>query len=447
LEDKDKKADDLNDALILDDLQDDEANEVNQADQECSKGSGSSSSGSSSGSSSSSSSTCSLNKFTDSAKKRLSLSYSDLPKETNDDEQREQEKTQNEMKKSVSDDFLYKMSTDECNKQQSEQDDKCADELLCEEENKCDDLNEKIEMNNEDNVDDDEEEESEKVDIDQVEEEMPKTAANRIIEEQAKLIKFEPLVATDKNTNNPPNFELFLQPSLSDMDDNMLQNVLKRQSLFKLKDKINGKVSKQISEIEKRKLSPYRFSNSPFKLKKFKEAGSSSLSIAGHISKHISPVRVPSIFCKKLLAETPKDSYVVKKSREHSKLSRTIATSNIAEVLKVAEHADGDDSNRKESDCLSNSINEFIKKSNKNRLNVTYNHGFSGLSAIDEVSVNDSSLKHTADLTDSDDKKNTTQTQSTRANNSSILQQSATNSPTSKQLLGEWSCSSEAIDL
>jgi len=387
-----------------------------------------------------------LNKYTDStAKKRLSLSYSDLPKETDENEPSEHEKVQKEMKKSVSDDVLYKMSTDESNKQQSEENEKFTD-----------DLNEKIEM------DDEEEAEAERAEKEianevEVEEEPPKNAASRIIEEQAKMIKFEPLVATDKNSNNTPNFE-FLQPSMIDMDDNMLQNVLRRQSLFKLKDKINGKVSKQISEIEKRKLSPYRFSNSPFKLKKFKEAGSSSLSIAGHISKHISPVRVPSIFCKKLLAETPKDSYVVKKSREHSKLSRTIATSNIAEVLKVAEHADGDESSGKENDCLSNSINEFIKKSNKNRLNMTYNHGFSGLSAIDEVSVNDSSLKHTVDGADSDDKRNATPTQSTNAthllnsskannNNSSILQQSSTNSPTSKQLLGEWSCSNEAIDL
>jgi hypothetical protein len=42
-------------------------------------------------------------------------------------------------------------------------------------------------------------------------------------------------------------------------------SMLRRQSLFKLKEKMNGRVGKQISEIEKRKLSAYRFSNSALK--------------------------------------------------------------------------------------------------------------------------------------------------------------------------------------
>lgn len=44
-----------------------------------------------------------------------------------------------------------------------------------------------------------------------------------------------------------------------------LQAALRRQSLFKLREKINGKVSRHVNEIEKRKLSPYRFSHSPLK--------------------------------------------------------------------------------------------------------------------------------------------------------------------------------------
>ena len=81
----------------------------------------------------------------------------------------------------------------------------------------------------------------------------------------------------------------------------MLQAVLRRQSLFKLRDRINGKVSKSICEIEGRKQSPYRFSNSPLR-RKLKDGLSSSA-----VMKRPSPVRVPSIFCKKLIDQTPSD--------------------------------------------------------------------------------------------------------------------------------------------
>jgi len=62
----------------------------------------------------------------------------------------------------------------------------------------------------------------------------------------------------------------------------LLQAALRRQSLFKLREKINGKVSRHVNEIEKRKLSPYRFSHSPLKQprKLFKVSASSELAIS-----------------------------------------------------------------------------------------------------------------------------------------------------------------------
>ena len=87
--------------------------------------------------------------------------------------------------------------------------------------------------------------------------------------------------------------QMFFDPSLVKFDKfqmNLKQgdsDLLRRQSLFKLKEKMNGRVSKQINEIEKRKLSPYRFSNSPLKR-------------ASTLHK-TSPVRVPTVICKSLL--------------------------------------------------------------------------------------------------------------------------------------------------
>ncbi len=72
------------------------------------------------------------------------------------------------------------------------------------------------------------------------------------------------------NLANPffdPNLVKFDSIHINSLKDFKQGNsdLLRRQSLFKLKQKMNGRVSKQISEIEKRKLSPYRFSNSPLK--------------------------------------------------------------------------------------------------------------------------------------------------------------------------------------
>lgn len=117
-------------------------------------------------------------------------------------------------------------------------------------------------------------------------------------------------------------FKFRIPDAIESDDENMLQNVLRRQSLFKLKEKINGKVSKQISEIERRKLSPYRFSNSPLKQKKLKEQSTSKLATK-------TTKRQENTICK--LGEIPEEQYFVKNSTSHSsdKLSTTIATSTV----------------------------------------------------------------------------------------------------------------------
>lgn len=117
-------------------------------------------------------------------------------------------------------------------------------------------------------------------------------------------------------------FKFKIPDAIESDDENMLQNVLRRQSLFKLKEKINGKVSKQISEIERRKLSPYRFSNSPLKQKKLKEQSTSKLATKP-------TKRQENTICK--LGEIPEEQYFVKNSASHSsdKLSTTIATSTV----------------------------------------------------------------------------------------------------------------------
>ncbi len=106
---------------------------------------------------------------------------------------------------------------------------------------------------------------------------------NPVIEEQQKLIQFEPFEF--KMPNEIQNFEQHLtqqeknllqkqsvQMELQNSEEDMLKNALRRQSLFKLKDRLSGKVSRHINEIEQRKLSPYRFCNSPLKTKKSKES-------------------------------------------------------------------------------------------------------------------------------------------------------------------------------
>lgn len=132
---------------------------------------------------------------------------------------------------------------------------------------------------------------------------------NPILEQQQKMIQFEPFEL------NSGDFVKILDQE--NKNQNILQSCLRRQSLFKLKETINGKVSKQVTEIEQRKLSPYRFSNSPLRMKKFKD---SSSSLSGRRIGKIgaSPIRVPSIFCKKILKETPPEHYIIKNEIEQN---------------------------------------------------------------------------------------------------------------------------------
>lgn len=134
--------------------------------------------------------------------------------------------------------------------------------------------------------------------------------SNPIIQQQQKMIQFEPFEFKDGDFIKTLDQE-------NNKNQNMLQSCLRRQSLFKLKETINGKVSKQVSEIEQRKLSPYRFSNSPLRMKKFKDSSSSLNSRRiGKIG--TSPIRVPSIFCKKILKETPREHYIIKNEMEQN---------------------------------------------------------------------------------------------------------------------------------
>lgn len=93
---------------------------------------------------------------------------------------------------------------------------------------------------------------------------------NPIIAEQQKLIHFEPYDFKLPSSEITTNFERVLDHEQSSIeqnstDDSMMQAAIRRQSLFKLKENMKGKVNKHVSDIEKRKLSPYRFSHSPLK--------------------------------------------------------------------------------------------------------------------------------------------------------------------------------------
>lgn len=287
--------------------------------------------------------------------------------------------------------------------------------------------------------------------------------ANAFILEQQKLINFEPFEfkMPDDVAKSSSGFEQIFDQQFKQgerLDDNMLQNVLRRQSLFKLKEKINGKVSKQISEIEKRKLSPYRFSNSPLKHKKYKDS-SSGLSVANHITKHASPIRVPSIFCKKILADAPQDSYIVKTKRTGSKLSKTIATSKLVSPKGNDENAPSSSINEvklpTDSPLIVRAANSFYKKLNRNRsikrLNVTLSQTTqSNLSAISEHSqLEKSSILKSVDLNSKsmlDDEKNNS-TNSMIINKNVSMQSS--NSPIGKHLVrsNELKCTDSSIDL
>jgi hypothetical protein len=287
------------------------------------------------------------------------------------------------------------------------------------------------------------------------------TPANTFILEQQKLINFEPFeFKMPDDMAKTSGFEQIFDQQFKEgerLDDNMLQNVLRRQSLFKLKEKINGKVSKQISEIEKRKLSPYRFSNSPLKHKKYKDS-SSGLSVANHITKHASPIRVPSIFCKKILADAPQDSYIVKAKRTGSKLSKTIATSKLVSPKGNDENAPSSSINEvklpTDSPLIVRAANSFYKKLNRNRsikrLNVTLSQTTqSNLSAISEHSqLEKSSILKSVDLNSKsmlDDERNSS---NSMIINKNVSMQSS-NSPIGKNLVrsNELKCTDSSIDL
>ena len=235
-------------------------------------------------------------------------------------------------------------------------------------------------------------------------------------------------------------------------NDNMLQNVLRRQSLFKLKEKINGKVSKHICEIEKRKLSPYRFSNSPLKPKKAKEncallTKMVSLKNQANVDedcrdqRRASPIRMPSVFCKKILKEqVNSDQYINRSKSTSKKLSTTIATSTTLDTTTTTTTTAAINCEPKlpsDSPLISRAKNQFYKKFSKNRsvkrLNATMSSFATNLSSIADTSLETS--------------KNISQT--TANEDLTKMNKSHSNSPTGKHLIisTEWKCSTESIDL
>lgn len=223
-------------------------------------------------------------------------------------------------------------------------------------------------------------------------------------------------------------FKFKIPESLEDDEDNMLQNVLRRQSLFKLKEKINGKVSKQISEIEQRKLSPYRFSNSPLKQKKSKEHGTSNLISKQTVMKRCSDLPVSK------LTEIPEEQYVVKSS---DKLSTTIATSTIKET--ESEHV--------KSSFVSNPGKKFDKPFRKIDQNQTTTNVISSpfRAAANKFfykkfnrNRNVKRLNATTQATGSPF------TEDTENCPNRSLQ---VNSPTGKRLVSDWKCSNETVNL
>lgn len=118
-----------------------------------------------------------------------------------------------------------------------------------------------------------------------------------VVAQQQKLIEFEPFEfkdgceATfdedeDDDEEQEENVEKKQkQPAIrgaNEQQSALLQAALRRQSLFKLREKINGKVSRHVNEIEKRKLSPYRFSHSPLKQprKLFKVSAAADMAVS-----------------------------------------------------------------------------------------------------------------------------------------------------------------------
>lgn len=284
---------------------------------------------------------------------------------------------------------------------------------------------------------------------------MPKILIHPVIEQQQKLIQFEPFEFKSEENNFEQIFnndQASTAKSLNDSSDSSLQAALRRQSLFKLRDKINGKVSRHVNEIEKRKLSPYRFSHSPLRqLKKYKDGNGGTST--GHIAKHhhhhhTSPGRMSSSLCRQLLTDTPTEHYVIKRVPNDEE-------SNEPANIKLPV----------ESKLIARAASSFYRKLSRSRsvkrLNSTQvtpqsttstlqtasggGAGFSNLSSISEnVSTNEQTR---LDETVAASVDNTTIDRSSKINSSRC--QNNTSSPTGKHLMlsTELTCSTDSIDL
>ncbi len=176
-----------------------------------------------------------------------------------------------------------------------------------------------------------------------------------------------------------------------------------------------------------------------------------------------SPLRVPSIFCRRILGDKPEDNYVVKsnsaKLRDRSqthKLSRTIATSSIQAALEQSSCSESKPpASTDSSPLIVRAASQFYKKLNRNRsvkrLTANYQVNVSGnvsqmganLSSIPEnVSTSDHNCTPTVHHEQTESNQNHSVNMS--INNVSVNR----NSPLSKQLIvsNEWQCS-ESIDL
>lgn len=224
-----------------------------------------------------------------------------------------------------------------------------------------------------------------------------------------------PAIASEPKVNIPSDETFkFKIPDALEENQNLLENVLRRQSLFKLKDKMNGKVSKQINEIERRKLSPYRFSNSPLKAKRAKEHTSG---LGSHAKRTELPVSK--------LTEIPEEQYVVKataKNKPVNKLSTALATSTVGtknnNVFKKIDQNSVQSPTMVRVAGLANKFfyKKFNKSRNVKRLNATTNSPFGGMASSEENCCPNRSLQ-------------------------------VTGSPMAKKFTGSWECSNESVDL
>lgn len=146
-----------------------------------------------------------------------------------------------------------------------------------------------------------------------------------------------------------------------------------------------------------------------------------------------SPIRVPSIFCKKILKEQENSDQYINRSRS-KQLSTTIATSTALDTTS----ATFEPKLPSDSPLISRAKNQFYKKFSKNRsvkrLNATMAPFSTNLSSIADTSLDTS--KNTSQLIANEEL--------TKMNKSSH-----SNSPTGKHLIisTEWKCSTESIDL